>query len=338
MNLAIRVPDDLRERICSFPFLQTLVKEVKRILEEKNKDLSEEEAESLNIHLIANKERIDVLNLLPFTAFYHELEDEDLKTVFTVHRAVKNSKLEDIDTYICLSEGFVDSSIGKSMGCPVNIGFAKGKNAFFFNKKAQLLSGRHSAEKFHEILKVFLEEAPETAAKGYSRNLDAVKEDWAQNPYTVVNLSSNGTDIDVYWREFFEQFENEKFVLVCDDVEIDKQKEIINEFVKSLPKSNELEVWELDDYIEFAKLTSFSQLFLTGDSPLANLIAYCGGKVYFMHENEDLNRNGPGYFLGDVKYFNLNDSIYREANSPAYHKVFDEVHKFLELKKKEREQ
>ena len=50
----------------------------------------EEDDEILNIHLISLKKDIDILNLLPFRAYYHELEEEDV---------IKVSEHVDIDEH-----------------------------------------------------------------------------------------------------------------------------------------------------------------------------------------------------------------------------------------------
>ena len=47
MNIVIKLPDDIRDRILTFPFLHTLQKEMARKIEESEED------EVLNIHLIS---------------------------------------------------------------------------------------------------------------------------------------------------------------------------------------------------------------------------------------------------------------------------------------------
>ena len=47
MNISIKLPNDLRGKILTFPFIHALVKEAK-------KRLNEEEEEILNLHLIAS--------------------------------------------------------------------------------------------------------------------------------------------------------------------------------------------------------------------------------------------------------------------------------------------
>lgn len=338
MNLAIKLPGDLRRRVCSFPFLQALVKGLRSQIEASNKELPEEEQDVLKVHLIAEKEHLDTLNLLPFSAFYHELEKEDLKSVFTIHRAVKNFKIDKVDAFLSLSESFVDASIGKTLGAKLRAGFAIGKNAFFFNQKVPLLKGRHYTEQYHEFLKVFLETAPEHPAKGFSRELDSLVGNWQEEPYYLVNLSvGQEGEIEEFWSELFSLAQNQRFYFVCDSLPLNRQRETIQEFIHKLGSNNTYCALELESLIDFSKYASYAQSFITMDSALMQLAAYCGGHVHFLRKKETMQTSGPIYFLGEVRYFNLSEPVYREGSSFAYHKVFDEILEFMDLKDKERE-
>ena len=320
-----------------FPFLQALVKGMRAKIEKDNEERPPEEADFLSLHLLAEKEWIETLNLLPFQAYYHELSEEDVKNVFSAHRAMKNLKLESVDIYICLTDSLVDASMGKSLGASVKAGFSGGKNALLFNRKTGRLKGRHLVEQYHALLPLLLDQVPEEPAKGFSRELTPLREDWRDNPYYVVNLSAKDGEIEQYWKEFFSFVEGENFVLVCDGLESQLQRESLTEFLKTLNAQNVYSVFELEDMIEFAKLVAYSQSFITIDSPLAHIAAYCGGHTHFLRKNEPIQKSGPVYFLGEVRYFNLNEPYYREGASIAYHKVFDEIFKFIDAKAKERE-
>ena len=148
MNIVVKLPNDLRGKILSFPFLHGLVKEAK-------KRLNAEEEEVLKLHLISNKKDIDVLNLLPFSAYYHEIEDEDLKSIFTIHRACVGLKIDRTDIFISTTENFVDASIGKNLKAKTNIGFQIGKNSLFFNKRVPYSVNDHQALQIFSLIKLF---------------------------------------------------------------------------------------------------------------------------------------------------------------------------------------
>lgn len=337
MHLAVKLPEDLRQRLCSFPFLQTLVKGLKSQIEASNKELAEEDMDQLSVHLIAEKKDIEALYLLPFQAYYHELDQEDLKTVFSAHRAVRNLKIDSADIYLSLTESFVDASLGKSLGAKVKVGFGLGKNSFFYDRKASLLKGRHFCEQYHELLKLFLDNPPETPVKGFSRELAAVREDWSENPYYMVNLTTKEGRVEERWSEFFSYVDGETFILLCDGLPFNQQKEIIQDFIKGLGKNNVYIPYELESLIHFSKLVTYAQTFITEDSSLLHVAAYCGAHIHFLQKKEPLQKSGPVYFLGEVRYFNLNEPFYREGSNVAYHKVFDEIFKFIENKAKDRE-
>lgn len=339
MRLAVKLPEELAERVSCFPFLQALVKSLKARMEKENEGKPEEEADRLEVHLISEKSGIEVLYLLPFQAYYHEMEREDLKNVFTAHRAVKNWKLEEADVFVSLTESFVDASIGKSLKAKTRAGFALGKNAFFLNRKASLLKGRHFVEQRHEILKLLVDDAPEAPAKGFSRELTPFFKDWSENPYYLVNLSAsqNTKEIEDYWEELFSLVQDERFVLMCDSLPLELQKASLQEFIKNTGGANRYEVFESSNLIDFSKLAAFAQTFITVDSPLLQLAAYAGAHIHYLGKKGDYQRRAPVYFLGEVRYFNLNEPLYKEGSDHAYHKVFDDIIKFIDLKSKERQ-
>lgn len=290
----------------------------------------------MEVHLLASQKHIEVLNLLPFKAYYHELEEDDLKNVFAAHRAVKNLKLESADVFLSMTESFVDASIGKSLGADIRAGFAVGKNAWFLNKKVPLLRGRHFGETCHELLKLFLDDVPEVPPKGFSRDLEPARSDWSENPYYLINLPVKDDEVEEQWEELFSLAEDENFVLMCDGPELDRQKEVLNDFAKKLSKKNRYTVYECANLIDFSKLALFAQSFVTGDSPLMQVAAYCGGHIHFLGQKEPMHKTGPVYFLGNVRYFNLGEPAYKEGGNIAYHKVFDELIAFMDAKAKAR--
>lgn len=336
MNLAVKLPSSLRERVLTFPFLQILVRNLKERLASSNKDLPEEEHESLSVHLLVEKENLDVLNLLPIQAYYHEFEPEDLKTVFTAHRACKNLKLENVDVYISATENFVDASIGKNLGATTRVGFALGKNALMLNRKISLLKGRHISDQYLELARPFVENWPEELPKAFSRELDPYYQDWRESPYYLVNLGVKDDKVEEFWTELFSLVEGENLVLFCEGLSKDDQNEILKPYIKGLGPKNTYKIFEGQGNIEFAKAAAYAQSFVSADSPLVHVAAYCGGGAHYLVHKEDVQKTGPLPFIGEVRYFNLKEPIFRESGEIAYHKVWDEVVKFMELKKKER--
>ena len=324
MNIAIKLPNDLDDRVLSFPFLHTLNKILRTKLEED---------EVLNIHLISLSEGIDVLNLLPFNAFYHDVEKEDLKTVFSVHRSCMNLKIDQVDIYISTTESFVDASIGKNLFAKKKIGFSFGKNGWFFSEKVSYLQGRHRSDQIFELLRPIIDELPEIP-NVYSRELSPVFADWNENPYILINLDLVGEEVNSEWTDFFDLFVNKIFVLMSSSAPIDLQKDILDEFVKKLSTKNTYKVIEHSSYIEFGKLCSYCLCFISHDSPLINISAYCGTQTFYLQKKDSLELRGSQYFVGAVRNFSLKDPLFSHNNEFIFSKIFDELYSFIEEKSK----
>ena len=101
MNIAVKLPNNLEEVIYAFPFLHKLSELFKN--------------ENANIHLITGSEEIGVLNLLPFKAFFYQLDKSDVESSLRVVRAYKNSKLnlQEYEHYISLTDFKSDILLGK---------------------------------------------------------------------------------------------------------------------------------------------------------------------------------------------------------------------------------
>lgn len=320
MNIVVKLPNDLNERILAFPFLHLLFKTFENKLEED---------EFLNLHLICLKDSIDVLNLLPFKAFYHEVEKEDLKTIFTVHRAIMNLKIDQVDYFISTTDSFVDASIGKNLSAKEKIGFALGKNAWVLTKKVSKLAGRHHTEQIFELLTPFVEELPEIPTV-YSRDLPPFYADYNENPYTIINLNIQGESIHSEWNDFFDLFVNQNFILMCTEADIAKQADLLDDYIKELPTKNTYKTFSLESYIDFGKIVNFCKLIVSFDSPIINLSAYCGVKVVHLNQKMDIRNCGPQFFGGDIRHFSLKDPAFKQGNDFNYSKIFDELYGLIE--------
>ena len=321
MNIAIKLPNDLNERVLCFPFLHVLNKELTKKLEED---------EFLNLHLICIKDDIEVLNLLPFQAYYHELEPEDLKTIFSVHRACMNFKIDKIDTFISLTESFVDASIGKNLFAEDKIGYAIGQNKWVLNKRISKLKGRHVTEQTFQFLTEFVDELP-SIPQVFSRDIPPFYADYHENPYAVLNLDLKSEKILQEWEDFFDLYVNQNFVFIYKE----EQKELLEEYIKKLPKKNSYKTFKLDSYIDFGKLISYAKVFITYDGAFLNIAAYCGAKVLHLHEKMNLQVCGPQFFGADVRTFSLSDPGFKADNGFNYSKIFDEIYQILDDKSEE---
>lgn len=320
MNVSIKLPNDLRGKILSFPFIHAFVKEAKKML-------NEDEEELLNLHLISNKDNIDVLNLLPYNAYYHEVEDEDLKTVFTIHRACVHLKINFTDMFISTTESFVDASIGKNLKATQRVGFRLGKNSFFLSKKINFPAGEHQSVQIFSLIKGLIEDELPSISNVCSREVKPLYADWNMNPFFIINLSLKGDDIHPEWVELINLFEHQNITLMCEGLKVDDQKERLNDYIKCLSTQNNYKILTNESNIDFAKAVSFSWCFISEDSPLVQLAAYCGAEVFHLNRKENTNLFGTQYFIGESTVFSL-----KSENDFNYAHIFDEIYKYIEMK------
>ncbi len=329
MNIAIKLPNELGERVLSFPFLHKLVQ-----VYEQNIAESEDHDEVLYIHLISCKKDIDVLNLLPFRAYYHELEDEDIGNIFSMHRACVNFKLDRPDIYISTTPGFIDSSIGKNINAKKSIGYDVGKNKWVLSEKVSLLEGQHKSVQIFNLLTA-LSDREESVPHVQSRQLEPFYKDWQENPYTVINLDllENG-EINPEWAEFIELFTEKKFVFLASNYKEEDYEDFLAAFIAKLPDTNQYEIFTSKSNIDFGKLVASAITFITKSCPLMHIAAYCGAHTFYLNCGEDLQVMGPEFLRGDVRVFSQSDPAYFKEDSFNYAKIFDEVFTFIDLRSK----
>ncbi len=325
MNIVIKLPNNTRDRILTFPFLHSLHKYFAKKIEENE----EEEEEVLNFHLISLKADIDILNLLPFHAYYHELDDTDVKNVFSAHRACVTFKIDRPDIYISTTESFVDASLGKQLGIKTKVGFEIGKNKWLFNKRIDFLEGQHQSVQYFNLLRAFTDELP-TIPNATSRKLDPVYKDWSEKPYTVINLDLIDGKVNSEWIEFFDLFENKTFVLLCKELPLVEQNVFLQDYVNKLPTKNSYKIFIYNSNIDFGKLISYAVTLVTHESYIMHLSAYIGAYVFYLNKVENLKLTGAEYFAGNVRDFSVKGNAYAQA--------FDDIYAYIEEKTKQTEE
>lgn len=315
MNIVVKLPNNLDERILSFPFLHALKKTVESKLEDD---------QILNLHLISLKTDIDVLNLLPFTAFYHELEAEDVKSIFSVHRGVVELKIDKPEIYLSTTNSFVDASIGKNLKVPRRVGFATGKNKLFLTDKIEPSQASNLSDSLFPLLKSIDSEVLKVG-NAYSRKVEPAYADWRESPYTVIDIPALKGELIQVYREFFDLCSNRNFVLMCSDLEEYQQEEQLNEFIKTLPAKNTYKLFTYVSNIDLARVVSHAITFVTWNRGLALLASYTGGNNFLLNDKDESKRYEPLYFLGEQK-----SVLLKKKDSDDYSPLFDQLFTFIE--------
>lgn len=326
MIVAVKLPNDLTERIATFPFLQALDEQLRFIAKEDPED------DTYQIHLISVKKGIDVLNLLPFEAFYHELSEEDTKSVFSMHRGCGHFNFpQGVDKFISTTTSFVDASIGKNIKAAESIGFEVGKNKWLLNTKIPHKEGLHKSDEIAPLIKTFAIEKVEIP-NAYSRKIQEVYLDWRENPYMVIDLDLVDDEINPEWKDFISECTNKRFVFMCSELAAGLQRPKVEEFFAELPENNTYKFFKYESNIDFSKVVTYSLAFVTKNSALMSVATYCGAKTFFLNQNTNMKVVGPKYFRGELKEFS-----FKNPKDFPYNLLFDDLIELLEAKAAEEE-
>lgn len=298
--IAVKLPFDLQERLLAFPFLHALRKRHR-------------EAE---IHFITPKKNIEVLNLLPFTAFYHEYEEGDLGTVFDVHRFCAGAKIFNVDLFISLTNSFVDACLGIGFRAKTRLGFSDGWKTLVFNEKTSRPHNQHLTEDFYALYQEHVKASVDAKLKVSSRDLSPVITDWDTEPYIAINLSPlRDLEIDGSWIDYINRFERQKFILFASEDQA-KLQLMLTPFLAKLNGKSRYQTFVYDSWIELAKMLAFSKGVITYNGPLATFAAYTGTRTFVLYDQEDPQRFGPFYFLCELMLMSTTDPTAVNPSAP----------------------
>lgn len=289
--IAIKLPFDLQERLLSFPFLH----------------LIRDKYPKAEVHFITPKKHIEVLNLLPFTAYYHEFDEDEIQNLLDVHRYCATAKIYKVDLYISLTNSFIDASIGLALNAKERLGFSDGWKTILLTKKTTRPQGHHLTEDFLTLYKTLFGENLNLRPKVISRDVTAVIKDWDTDPYIAINLSPiRHAGIEEEIKELINYFDNQKIILFASEDQ-EKIHHLIEPFMNSLNKRNNYVFYTHTSWIELAKMLAFSRGLITFNGPIASLAAYMGTRTVVLFDTENPQRSGPLYFLSETLLLNVND-------------------------------
>lgn len=288
--IAIKLPFDLQERLLSFPLLH----------------LIREKYPKANIHFITPKKNIEVLNLLPFTAFYHEFDEDEIENVFDVHRYTVHAKIYNVDLFISLTNSFADACLGLGLRAKMRLGFSDNWKTLVLTHKTPRPVGHHITEDYLALYRL-LPGVGEPKIRAMSRDVKPVISEWDSLPYIAINLSPiRRAAIEDEMVELINYFENQRIVLFASEDQ-DKAQHLIEPFLAKLNKKNIYINFVYKSWIDLAKMLAFSRGVITFNGPVASFAAYMGTRTFVLFDSENPQRTGPLYFMADVQMLNVND-------------------------------
>ncbi|HXH29965.1 MAG TPA: glycosyltransferase family 9 protein [Bacteriovoracaceae bacterium] len=278
--IAIKLPSDLQERILAFPFLHAI----------------RARYPAADLHLITPSANIEVLNLLPFTAYYHECNDDELRTVFDVHRYCAFAKIYNVDLYISLTDSFPEASLGLGLRAKTRVGFSDKWKKWVLTHSTTRPTGHHLVEDYFSLFKVLTGADVDSKLKVTSRDLNPILKVWDSEPYLAINASA-ALRLDL--TKLISLFDGQRIVLFSGEGKPEVNGHI-DSLIKTLPKKNLYHNYAPNSWIELAKMLAYSRGVVTHSGAVSALSAYTGSRTLVLYDQEDPQRSGPFYFLADV--------------------------------------
>jgi ADP-heptose:LPS heptosyltransferase len=305
--IAIKLPFDLQERILTFPFLHAI----------------SEYYPKADLHFITPKKDVEVLNLLPFKAYYHLFDEDEIKTVLDVHPYTANARIYNTDLFISLTNSFADAALGLGLRARKRVGFSDNWKTLVLNQKIARPVGHHVVEDFMTLYQEVIGGTVDKRMKVTSRVLTKIIEE--DEPYIAINLSPlREATIEQEWIDLISMFEGQKFVLFFADEQV-KAQMVMESFMERLPKKNTYINFHWHDMIELGRMLAFARGVLTYQGPCGALSAYVGTRTIILYENEDPQRTGPFYFLADVAVMGVNNPTLVNSTSAGTGSIKERV-------------
>lgn len=287
--IAIKLPWDLQDRILTFPFLHAI----------------SEVYTKAEIHFITPKKEIQVLNLLPFKAFYHEFDEDEISSFLDAYRYAANAKIYNADIFISLTNSFADACLGLGLRAKKRVGFSDNWKSLVLTHKVSRPVGHHVVEDYLMLFEVIVGHAVSKKLKVVSRDLQRIWDD--ETPYIAINLAPlRDLTIEQEWIDLCHFFEGQKIVFFSSEEQV-KIQMVVEPFLELLPKKNTYINFTYHDYIELGRMLAFARGTITYAGPGGALSAYVGTSTLALYESEDPSKTGPFYFLSDVAVIGVNN-------------------------------
>lgn len=289
--IAVKLPFDLQERLLTFPFIHAL-----RSL-----------YPDAEMHFITPKLNIEVLNLLPFHAFYHEFDEDEISSVFDVHRFCVNAKIFNVDLFVSLTNSFPDACLGLGLRAKKRLGFSDGWKTLVLNEKTPRPRGHHVCEDFLSLYQLHSGKEADARRRVMSREVEAAIKDYSSSPYIAIDLFPlREAVIEQEWVDLISHFENQKIILFASQ-EQDRVQSLMETFIAILPKSNTYVNFKYKDWIDLSKMLAYARGVISYQGPLAAFSAYMGSRTLIIYDREDPQRTAPFYFVADVAIVSATD-------------------------------
>lgn len=287
MKILVRLPNWLGDIIMSFPFLHGL------------KTLYPE----AEITVIVKPQYKDLMKLLPFDLSIVEYDKKtDGSLPHEIHKFCVNQKLLfNIDLYFCLPPSFSSAWMGHCFRAKERIGYSGEWRAALLTHKEKPPVGLHRYQEYLKLLELqsgknFLD-MPKIMSRALPKFFETI-EGQEEKKYVVINVNSEASSRRLpkeKWLELIELFENQKFVFIGMEQDLER----VSEVIALLPAKNEyLNLAGKTNILQLAALISHSQGVVTNDSGPSHLASYLGASVVVFFGAGNPDNTAPIYSKG----------------------------------------
>jgi ADP-heptose:LPS heptosyltransferase len=293
--IAIKLPFDLEDRILTFPFLHSI----------------SEYYPKADIHLITSRKEVEVLNLLPFKAYYHLFNEEEIKTIFDIHPYTANAAIYNVDLFISLTNSFSDASLGLGLRAKMRVGFSDDWKTLLLTHKIKRPVGHHLVEDYMGLYELITGESFNRRLRVNARSVPRIIED--DTPYIAINLYPlKEASINDDWLDLISKFEGKKIIFFASEEQV-KVQLLIENFMNLLHPQNTYIFFYYDNWIELSRMLSYSNGVITFSGAGAALSAYVGSRSIILYEQDNPERTAPFYFLSDVEIMGASNKVFNEV-------------------------
>ncbi len=289
INIAIKLPAPLQERLMTFPMLH--------LLREAYPDAV--------LHFICPKHKIEMLYTLPFEGFWYPWDEEEIQNIFDTHRYATQLKIPRVDIFICLGDTLKELALGKLLDAKKCIGFSEGWKNWFTTLAVKRPVGHHLSEEYYALFKEFTNRRLPEKMQVKSRELSAFYQ--TERPYLAVDLwPFSPGKIDEFWQPYFEMHEGKHFVLFFGEDEA-KGCLLAQGFMQRLSTKNTYELFVSADWIELAKMLAHAKGLVARAGASVSFATYLGTDALAIYETGEPRRDAPIPFFANWQILDLRD-------------------------------
>jgi len=290
LNIAIKMPAPLQERILAFPMVHLL----------------REAYPEANLHFICPEFKIEMLYALPFEGYWYPWKEDEIQTIMDVHRFVATGNIPHIDIYINLGDTLRELTLGTFLDAKKRVGFADGWKSWFTTCPVKRPVGHHISEEYYALFKEFTNRRIPEKLQVKGKELPPFYKE-EEGPYLAVDLwPFSPGKLDEFWFDYFSLHEGKRFVLFFTEDEA-KGALLAEHFIQRLPTTNKYELFLSTNWIDLGKMLAHAKGVVGRGGASISYATYLGTDALAIYETGEPRRDAPIPFYANWQLLDLRD-------------------------------